>query len=226
MLYTCGFWFSGGLVGSVAASRRPRWSWDIRWPAWLGALRAWYRRARCSCEPNRDQPKAYDRVAAEPWDVVVDVSGQPGQVRAATAALIARTGFFVFISTGNVYADHSIPGQDETAPLLLPLAVDVMKSRESYGEAKVACERHVLDAFSPDRTLIVRAGLIGGPGDTSDRTGYWPLRFARPAAPDGSVLVPDAPGECIQVVDVRDLADGLSRREVAAFTEPSTRPAR
>src|SRR5262249_46838699 len=81
-----------------------------------------------------------------------------------------------------------------------------MASMETYGQAKVACERHVLDGFGPGRTLIARAGLIGGPGDTFDRTGYWPLRFRRPAAGDGSVLVPAVPGLATQGIDVRGLA--------------------
>jgi nucleoside-diphosphate-sugar epimerase len=80
---------------------------------------------------------------------------------------------------------------------------------EAYGQAKVACEQHVLDAFGPDRSLIARAGLIGGPGDISDRTGYWPLRFTRPAADDRRVLVPDAPDLMTQVIDVRDVARWL-----------------
>ncbi len=63
-----------------------------------------------------------------------------------------------------------------------------MEDMETYGQAKVACEQHVLEGFGADRSLIARVGLIGGPGDTFDRTGYWPLRFSRPAAPDGSVL--------------------------------------
>src|SRR5215813_12520764 len=88
-------------------------------------------------------------------------------------------------------------------------AGEVMTSMETYGQAKVACEGHVLNAFGPDRALIARVGLIGGPGDTFDRTGYWPLRFRRPAAEDGSVLVPDVPGLATQVIDVRDLASWL-----------------
>lgn len=155
---------------------------------------------------DRDGPDAYAVVAGSDWDVVVDVSRQPGQVRRAVASLSARSDLFVFISSGSVYADHSIAGADESAELLPALAGDVMESMETYGPAKVACERHVLDGYGPDRSLIVRSGLIGGPGDIFDRTGYWPLRFARPAAEDGRVLVPDAPGLPTQVIDVRDLA--------------------
>ncbi len=73
----------------------------------------------------------------------------------------------------------------------------------------MACEQHVLAGFGPDRSLIARVGLIGGPGDIFDRTGYWPWRFARPATEDGSVLVPDAPEQVAQVIDVRDLARWL-----------------
>ncbi len=158
---------------------------------------------------DRDGPDAYDGVASAEWDAVVDVSRQPGQVRRAVAALADRSGVFVFVSTGNVYADHRAVGQDESAPLLPPLSGDVMDAMESYGEAKVACEGHVLRGYGPERSLVARVGLIAGPGDVSDRTGYWPLRFSRPAAPDGRVLVPDAPGEATAVIDVRDLAEWL-----------------
>mgnify|MGYP001792875384 CR=1 FL=1 len=46
-------------------------------------------------------------------------------------------------------------------------------------------------------------------GDIFDRTGYWRLRFARPATEDGAVMVPDAPDLPTQVIDVRDLAAWL-----------------
>ena len=158
---------------------------------------------------DRDGPGAYDQVSRDDWDVVVDVSRQPGHVVRAVKALEARSASFVFVSSGNVYADHGTPGDDESAALLPALAGEVMESMETYGEAKVACERHVLDAFGTGRTLIARVGLIGGPGDIFDRTGYWPLRFARPAEDDGRVLVPDLPDLGTQVIDVRDLAAWL-----------------
>jgi nucleoside-diphosphate-sugar epimerase len=158
---------------------------------------------------DRDGAGAYREVAREEWDVVIDVSRQPGQVRRATTALADCSGSFVFVSSTNVYAGHATPGADENAALLPALAGDVMASMATYGQAKVACEQHVLDGFGPDRSLIARVGLIGGPGDTFDRTGYWPVRFRRPAAADGSVLVPDVPGLATQVIDVRDLAGWL-----------------
>ena len=154
---------------------------------------------------DRDLPDAYDAVGGE-WDVVVDVARQPGHVRGAVAALGPRTGTWVFVSSCSVYARHDQPGADESAPLLPPSEVDE-DGFETYGERKVACEQHVL-AGVPGRALVARAGLIGGPGDVSDRTGYWPLRFAHPATPDGSVLVPDSP-LTTQLVDARDLAAWL-----------------
>ena len=158
---------------------------------------------------DRDDPDAYAEVVGEEWDVVVDVARQPGHVRRAVEALSPVSDFFVFVSSGNVYADIGTPGADETAELLAPLPSDDMESMENYGQAKVACEQDVLAGFGEERCLIARAGLIGGPGDIFDRTGYWPLRFAKPALADGSVLVPDIPGLCTQVVDVRDLAGWL-----------------
>jgi nucleoside-diphosphate-sugar epimerase len=158
---------------------------------------------------DRAGPGAYESVSRQDWDLVADVSRQPGQVRSACAALADRAATYAFVSSGNVYADHATPKTDESAPLLSPLAGDVMETMETYGEAKVACEQAVLSAFGDERSLIARAGLIGGPGDQSGRTGYWPLRFARPSSEEGVVLVPDAPDAATQVIDVRDLAEWI-----------------
>lgn len=157
---------------------------------------------------HRTAADAYDGLTGD-WDLVVDVARHPGQVRGAVRALGERAAHWVFVSSGNVYAGHGVVGADETAPLLPPLDGEVMPDMSVYGEAKVACERMVLDAVGPERSLVARVGLIGGPGDEFDRTGYWPSRFADPSGPDGSVLVPDEPDLPVSVIDVRDLARWL-----------------
>jgi len=145
------------------------------------------------------------------WDAVVDVSRQPGQVRRAVAALEPVTSHFVFVSTSNVYADHSGRATDESVALLPALDGDVMVDMSTYGEAKVACEEAVLEAFGADRSLLARAGLLGGPGDSTGRSGYWPWRFAHPVGAAGAVLTPDDPTLPMSVLDVRDLAGWLVR---------------
>ncbi|MFI9560211.1 NAD-dependent epimerase/dehydratase family protein [Nonomuraea endophytica] len=128
------------------------------------------------------------------FDLVVDVARQPGQVRRAVAELAGRAGHWTFVSSCSVYSDFGVANQvihealadgaDESDP-------------ENYGPAKVACERIVGDG-----ALLVRAGLIVGPDDQSDRFTYWVDRLAR----GGRVLAPGAPDELVQLVDVRDLA--------------------
>ncbi|GAA1347222.1 NAD-dependent epimerase/dehydratase family protein [Arthrobacter roseus] len=157
---------------------------------------------------DRDEEHGLERVAHSQWDAVLDVARQPGQVKRAVRDL-RSAGNYVFVSSGNVYADQGPLGQDEDAPLLAPIESDVMETMDSYGPAKVACEQAVLESFGPEHCLIASAGLIGGPGDTFGRTGYWPLRFAHPSVEDGSVLIPDAPSLPTQIIDVRDFASWL-----------------
>ncbi|WP_396125195.1 NAD-dependent epimerase/dehydratase family protein [Cellulomonas sp. P24] len=139
-------------------------------------------------------------VAERHWDAVIDVARQPGHVRRAVRDL--STSHWVFISSGNVYADFSTLDQDENAPVRAPLDSDVMADMSTYGEAKVACEDAV--RASGVSATIVRSGLIGGPGDVSGRSGYWPWRFAHPTGDD--VIVPDDPDFPCALIDVRDLA--------------------
>lgn len=141
---------------------------------------------------DRDAPGSLDVLRGERFDAVVEVSRSLPWVRDALAVVDA--GHWTFVSTVSVYADSATPGQGVDAPLLVP------REDGDYGAVKVASE-DVVRAARPD-ALIVRAGLICGPGDLSDRFGYWPARFAR----GGHALVPDAREQPLQLVDVRDLA--------------------
>jgi len=132
---------------------------------------------------------------------VIDTSGfVPRIVRQSGELLRDAVGRYVFVSSISVYADFSRP-YDETAAtgeLDDPTSEDVSAH---YGPLKAACER-ILDEIYGERSTHVRAGLIIGPYDPTDRFTYWPVRIAE----GGDVLAPGEPGRPVQFIDARDLA--------------------
>ena len=140
------------------------------------------------------------------FDAVVDPSGfTPVQVR-ATAEALSQVGHYTFISSVSVYRSFP-PGVsfDETAPLL--------DGDDGYGALKARSEG-ALDVALPGRVAHVRAGLIVGPHDPTDRFTYWPRRIAR----GGDVLAPGRPERPVQFIDVRDLAEWCVRLAEARRT--------
>ncbi len=137
------------------------------------------------------------------WDAVIDNSGYvPRHVRLSTQLLRERVKHYLFISTISVYADLSVPGVTEDAPLEKLADESVEKvDGTTYGGLKVLCERVVQEDFA-GRNTIVRPTYIVGPGDHTDRFTYWPWRTSQ----GGEMLAPGTPADPIQYIDVGDLA--------------------
>jgi 2'-hydroxyisoflavone reductase len=144
-------------------------------------------------------------LATEEYDAVVDVSRIPSHVRKAVAAWPAA--HWVFVSTVNVYRDNETPDPNTTGPLVEAIEEDrdLAEDPQAYGGMKVACERLVLDGAA--RSMVIRPGLIVGPGDPSGRYTYWPERLAEP----GPVLGPGSPDDRVQIIDARDIAEWIVR---------------
>ncbi|MEP7249742.1 MAG: NAD-dependent epimerase/dehydratase family protein [Spartobacteria bacterium] len=150
------------------------------------------------------------------WDVVIDNPTMlPKWVHDAAEILQGNVGRYVFISTISVYGDNKKPGQDESAPLAKYTGKDAMKeSRDTvvasqftlYGPLKALSEAEA-EKWFPGKTLVIRPGLIVGPRDETDRFSYWPVRIAR----GGEVLAPGEPGDPVQFIDGRDLAEWTIR---------------
>jgi len=163
-----------------------------------------------------DRNGQLDALKGRQWDVVIDIpTTLPVWVRDAAQILKGNADRYVFISTISVYSDNSKPGMDESGPLAKYEGADAMKeTRETllaskfalYGPLKVLSEQEA-ERWFPGKALIIRPGLIVGPGDESDRFTYWPVRLDR----GGEVLAPGTPTDPVQFIDARDLAEWTIR---------------
>ncbi len=159
-----------------------------------------------SDEEKSEGPKGLEELKGKKWDGVVDTSGYfPRMVKASAEALSGSVGQYVFVSTLSVYKNNDKPNMDESDELGVlsdPATEQFGAQMENYGPGKAACER-AAEAAMPGRVTNVRPGYIVGPGDTTDRFTYWPVRVSR----GGEVLVPGTVDDAVQIIDVRDLAD-------------------
>jgi 2'-hydroxyisoflavone reductase len=153
------------------------------------------------------------------WDAVIDTCGYVPSVVGASAKLLKDSvDRYVFISSISVYSDSEAAEVDESTPAnritaeQLKAAEEIVPTGpiiavnygEAYGGLKALCEVET-ESIMPGRAINVRAGLIVGPHDYSDRFTYWPTRAAR----GGEVLAPGIPDRPKQFIDVRDVADWI-----------------
>ncbi|MGE0554706.1 MAG: NAD-dependent epimerase/dehydratase family protein [Gemmatimonadales bacterium] len=150
-----------------------------------------------------DRDGQLDALKGHEWDAVIDNSGYvPRHVRDSAQLLAGSARQYLFISSVSAYASLANPGITEESPLgTMPDPTVEEVTGETYGPMKVLAEQEVQKAF-PNGTTIVRPGYIVGPGDSTDRWTYWPVRVAA----GGEVLAPGDPAAPIQVIDARDLA--------------------
>lgn len=144
-------------------------------------------------------------------DAVVDVCGYTVAGARAAGEVLGGVGRYVYVSSISAYSGWPPgPVPDESAPTF-PSTADLTE----YGPMKAESERVLVDA-TDGRALLVRAGLIVGPGDRTRRLTAWLHRFAtRPR-----VAVPDGHDQPIGVVDARDLADFLVRAAEERWSGP------
>jgi 2'-hydroxyisoflavone reductase len=159
------------------------------------------------------------------WDVVLDNNAQDYRwVQKSTALLADAAEQYVFVSSISAYALEGFgwdradqvmaePLVDEDYPRIDPPAGWADGDDAPYGLMKTLGEDIAHAAF-PGRATIVRPGLIVGPGDTTDRFTYWPVRLDD----GGEVLVPGNPDHANQVIDQRDLTEWIVRLAEAGTT--------
>lgn len=168
---------------------------------------------------DRNKPDGYAALKGRKWDVVIDNPTQvPRWVREAGAVLAANTDKYVFVSTLSAFENRKAIGITEDGPLSVPAPPDAVPAGaayqaaypgapvSTYGPLKVRSEMEAKAAFG-NKALIVRPGLIVGPGDLTDRFSYWPVRIEQ----GGEVLAPGDPDDFVGFIDARDFTEFIVR---------------
>ncbi len=151
-----------------------------------------------------DRTKDLSTLLDRSWDAVVDSCGYyPAHVASSAEALAGKVERYLFVSSISVYRPKAEPltEHDPVGEAFEGMSLTEM-SPESYGPLKVLCEREVQRVFG-DKAIIVRPGLVVGPGDYTDRFTYWPWRIRQ----GGDVLCADVPELRWQCIDGRDLGE-------------------
>jgi 2'-hydroxyisoflavone reductase len=137
-------------------------------------------------------------------DIVVDTSGYtPDSVAASASAVSSSVRTYVFMSSVDAYDLSAASVDESSATKPLPEGATTSEAvPELYGAHKALAEQRTLAILGAERVLAIRAGLMVGPYDKTDRFTYWPARVAR----GGDILTPVGRTMPVQFIDVRDVA--------------------
>jgi 2'-hydroxyisoflavone reductase len=151
---------------------------------------------------DRNEPDGLAALRGRTWDAVIDNSGSRVEWTRNSAQLLKDSArHYLYISSTGVYWPPSNPdGYTEQSPVAMQ--DDPPQDPPSYGPMKAQSEEEARKAF-PNGAIALRPHYIVGPGDTTDRFPYWPVRIDQ----GGEVLVPGRKTDEVQYIDVRDLAE-------------------
>lgn len=174
-----------------------------------------------------DRSSDLDALRGRQWDAVIDNSGSRVEWTRDTARLLAdgaRT--YLYTSSTGVHYPYLADDITEASPVSMDWPPGVESGDDGsldYAVMKARSEREALEAFGPDRTIVVRPGYMVGPADRTNRFAYWPVRLAR----GGTILVPGKADDPVQWIDVRDVAEWMIRlvEQEAAGTYDAVGPA-
>ena len=138
------------------------------------------------------------------WNLVIDNStSNPGWVELSAEFLRDATDQYMYVSSRSAYSDLTRVPMTSEAPTWTYESAGLSPGDPlPYGLAKAESERAAW-RIMPDRTTVVRPGLIIGPEDDTDRFTYWPVRIHR----GGEVLAPGDGSDPVQIIDVRDFVE-------------------
>jgi len=150
-----------------------------------------------------DRDNGLDGLKDRRWDAVIDNSGYvPRHVQDSARLLAPNVDRYVFISTVSVYADFTVPNNEDSPLATITDETTEEVTDETYGALKALCEQRAAAEIDAGKLAVLRPTYICGPGDHTDRFSYWPIRTRE----GGEMIWPGIPDDLVQIVDVRDLA--------------------
>ena len=144
---------------------------------------------------------------------------EPGAVEGLLDALGPALTRYVLISSLSAYGTFTRPGLTEADPAPDATGEDLAAARavppderasafaygRSYGPLKRACEVVAAERLG-GRATMLRAGLLVGAGDYTDRLTWWARRIEEARGPRRRVPAPGPPSRPVQMIDARDAA--------------------